>query len=110
MRVESTEDLPQGHVDAMLALSRQARADARDLAGSVALLAEEARTALVEQVERRPYVTMGVAAGLGYVVGVVLPRSSSRALRAGGHMALGLAISRALAAFGRASPGRTHSA
>lgn len=105
METMASEGSSQGHVDRILAHSRKARRDAVELGGALELLAEEARSTLVDQLQQRPYATLGVAVGLGYLIGAVLPRSGGAALRAGGRIATHVAISRAMEALSSGSSG-----
>lgn len=94
MEATDAAGVADSHVERMIAQGRKARGDARELKGSVEQAAVEARAALVEQLERRPYVTLGVATGLGYVVGVAFPRTGAVAMRVGGRIAMNMAVSR----------------
>jgi len=68
--------------------------DLRSLAGSARGVARGWQELLAEELERRPYATLAVAAGVGYVLGGGLPTTLIRALIGFGGR---LAIERALA-------------
>ena len=82
---------------------RQISHDAHALAAAVHEGSAELEHYLTEQVEERPYVTLGIAAGVGYVLGGGLrSRWTAALLGAAGRVAIAVAV-RELAA--RLSPG-----
>jgi hypothetical protein len=82
---------------------RQIHHDAHALAAAVQDAADDLERYLTEQVEQRPYTTLGVAAGVGYVLGGGL-RSRLTAVLLGAATRLAVALAaRELAA--RLSPG-----
>ena len=82
---------------------RQIHHDAHALAAAVQDAADDLERYLTEQVEQRPYITLGVAAGVGYVLGGGLrPRLTALLVGAATRLAMALAA-RELAA--RVSPG-----
>jgi ElaB/YqjD/DUF883 family membrane-anchored ribosome-binding protein len=86
---------------------RQIRHDAHALAAAVQEATHELERYLTEQVEERPYTTLGVAAGVGYVLGGGLrSRLTAVLLGAATRFAVALAA-RELAA--RLSPGASAS-
>lgn len=73
--------------------SQRARDEAQAFAGALEGVVDEVRELLVEQLEQRPYVTLGAMAGLGYVLGGGVPRRASGiALAIGGRIAVNMAL------------------
>jgi ElaB/YqjD/DUF883 family membrane-anchored ribosome-binding protein len=86
---------------------RRIHHDAQALAIAVQEATDELERFLTEQVEERPYTTLGVAAGVGYVLGGGL-RSRLTAMVVGSATRLAMALAaRELAA--RVSPGASAS-
>lgn len=86
---------------------RQIHHDAHALAAAVQGATDDLERYLTEQVEERPYTTLGVAAGVGYVLGGGL-RSRLTAVLLGAATRLAMALAaRELAA--RLSPGASAS-
>ncbi|MBI4515982.1 MAG: hypothetical protein HY699_09240 [Deltaproteobacteria bacterium] len=86
---------------------RQIHHDAHALAAAVQEAADDLERYLTEQVEQRPYTTLGVAAGVGYVLGGGL-RSRLTAVLFGATTRFAMALAaRELAA--RLSPGASAS-
>ena len=84
-------------------LGRQIHQDAHALAAAVQDAADDLERYLTEQVEQRPYITLGVAAGVGFVLGGGL-RARLTAVVFGTATRLAMAVAaRELAA--RLSPG-----
>ncbi len=93
---------PQGH-RSVVDHGREIQHDAQALAAAVQNAADDLQRYVTEQVGRQPYLTLGVAAGVGFVLGGGLrPRLTALVLRTATRVALGLAV-RELAA--RLSPG-----
>ena len=85
---------PEPEGPAAADVGRRAAAVSQDvgrLNEDLSALAEETTAFLRHQLTRRPYLTLGAAAGLGYVLGGGIPRWMVRA-------ALGLAVKTAVAA------------
>ena len=86
---------------------RQIHHDAHALAAAVQEATDDLERYLTEQVEQRPYTTLGVAAGVGYVLGGGL-RSRLTAILLGAATRFAMALAaRELAA--RLSPGASAS-
>lgn len=94
-----------GHARRVMEEGRRARQSAEEALTAAEQAVREARAALVEQLEERPYVTLGVAAGVGYVVGASMPRLGGAALRLGGRVAANMAFSRLVDVLGAAARG-----
>jgi hypothetical protein len=60
--------------DGLVGAARKIGADADELYGDLSQASEEIRSFVASQIEQRPYLTLGVAAALGYVLGGGLPR------------------------------------
>jgi hypothetical protein len=74
---------------------QKVREDISALAGTVRNVAQGWETLLRDSLERRPYATLAVAAGLGYVLGGGLPRGLLRAaIGIGGRLAVEQAVGR----------------
>jgi hypothetical protein len=79
----------------LLEESDHLREDVIALAGSVRRAARGWQTVLRQQLERQPYATLAVAAGVGYVLGGGVPTLLIRSLVGfGGRVALEQAIAR----------------
>lgn len=77
------------HKNRIVEHTRHVREDAQALAGSLSEAAEEAADYLRVQLQERPYVALGVAAGVGYVLGGGLPsRLTGMLLGVGARLAL----------------------
>jgi ElaB/YqjD/DUF883 family membrane-anchored ribosome-binding protein len=86
---------------------RQIHHDAHALAAAVQEATDDLERSLIDQVEQRPYTTLGVAAGVGFVLGGGL-RSRLTAVLLGAAMRLATALAaRELAV--RLSPGASAS-
>ena len=72
---------------------RDVRRDARELATDLEQAAGEIEGFLREQLQRRPYTTLGAAAGFGYVLGGGIPSRLTRILLdLGTRIAFGMAV------------------
>ena len=89
--LDSTETSPGADARACGDHCRQIRHDAHALAASVQDATKGLQGYLTDRVHRRPYVTLGVAAGVGYVLGGGL-RSRLTAVLLGAATRLALAV------------------
>lgn len=89
--------------DAAVALdhSRQAKAEVEHLAETIRLASSEWEAVLRQRFRERPYATLAVAVGVGYVIGGGLAPGLLRSLAGtGSRLALGVALQRLMAGTG----------
>lgn len=76
------------------------QASAQQLYDQVGYAVEDARETITTQLEKRPFVVLGAAVGVGYVLGGGLPTFLTRALlRVGMRAATTVAVTHVAAAF-----------
>jgi hypothetical protein len=88
--------------------SQRVREDVVALAGTVRQVTHGWQTLLRERLEKRPYATLAVAAGVGYVLGGGLPTGLMRMLAGvGGRLALERALTHFAAELDPRGPNRS---
>lgn len=93
---------PPGH-RSVVDHGREIQHDVQALVAAVQDAVDDLERYVTEQVERQPYLTLGVAAGVGFVLGGGLrPRLTAQVLKTATRVAFGLAASNLAA---RLSPG-----
>jgi len=96
-KFESRAEAVGGEVDEardrLLHMGEAVRSDANALAQSLGNAAQEVGTYIQQQLQERPYQTLGVAAGIGYILGGGLTlRVTSLLLGTGGRMLASMAL------------------
>ena len=101
-----------GHAEKVIAHGKALRADAEALAGELRSAGDafQEKLDLAGRMERNPYATMAMAAGVGYVLGGGLFSAfTGRALRWGIRLALLPMLQNELRSLGEAAAGRAFS-